>query len=110
MSDFQITPEYIEQLKSRESLFSELAEAIDIEADLRDNKTILALMQAAKAGHDAALDEMMELSPLDTAAVARCLVNVKTFRYMKRALESVLSRGKRAEALIRAQDEHSQHE
>jgi hypothetical protein len=103
----EMTPEYAEVIASRESLFADLAEAIEVEADLRDNRTVMALMRAARAGHNAALDEMMDLSPADTVAVARCLVNVKTFRYMQQALEGVLSRGKRAESLIRAQDERS---
>lgn len=102
----EITQEYIEDLKVREDRFAVVADAIQVEADLRDNVTIKALMAAAKRGFDVAIDEIIDLSPLDAPEIGRCIVNIKTFVYMKRALEDVLTRGKRAEDQIRSEDEY----
>lgn len=103
--EFEVTPEYIEQLKTREARFAILAYAIEVEADLRDNPTIKALMAAAKRCYDEAVAEIIEISPLNHVEIGRCLVNMKTFIYMKRALEEVLTRGKQAEDRIRAEDQ-----
>ena len=101
-----ITPEYIASLKSREERFRIIAEAIDVEADLRDNTTIKALMAAAKLNFDQAVAEIVEISPHNAVEISRCLVNIKTFLYMKRALEGVLTRGRYAEQQIKAEDSY----
>lgn len=100
----EITPEYIEELKSQESRYQVLADAIQVEADLRDNVTIKGLMAAAKRNFDLAIDELIEISPLKSAEIARCLVNLKTLVLLKRTLESILTRGKQVEMQIRAMD------
>lgn len=98
MSD-EITPEYIEDLKRRQPLFADIALGIDLEAEMRDSLVIRTILKAVEVDHNAALDELVEMSPLDAEGISRCLVNVKTFRYIRRALDAVLSRGKRAEAI-----------
>lgn len=109
MSD-EITPEYIEDLKKRESLFAELAAGIEIETELRDNPVIRAILRAAQIDHDAALDELMTISPLESEKIARILVDVKTFRHIRKSLDAILSRGERAENIIRAQDKQQSYE
>lgn len=103
MSD--LPEDYIEELKSRDERFAALGEAISIEADLRDNPTIKALMKAVRQDSEKAMEDLAEISPLDHQQIALLLVRVKTFVYIRNTLNFVLNRGRAAEQHIRAEDQ-----
>lgn len=103
MSD--LTPDQLDALKSRDSRFAVLAEAIAVEADLRDNPTIKLLMAAVRQDADAAMEELADLSAADPVAMHKALVNVKTLVYIRRTLNALLQRGQVAELEIRQEDE-----
>jgi hypothetical protein len=96
--------DYVEQAKSRDTRFSILATSIAVEADLRDNETIKAIMAAIRADADRAMDEISDISPGDTVAISQHLVKIRSFVYLRRTLETILTRGRIAEQEIRAQD------
>lgn len=101
MSD---NPDLIAMVVSRDERFRRLQEMIDVEADMRDNATIRALLAAVWADADLAMVELSETSPGDQKAVgliaARVGANVRIQRYLK----AIISRGQIAEAEIRQQD------
>ena len=97
--------EETEELVKRSQLFAYVHTMIEVEGDLRDNKTIMAFMDYAKKSMDQAINEIVETSPHDTVEISRCLVNIKTALYLKRTLERIISLGVQAEGRLREQDE-----
>lgn len=79
----------------------DFALSLDVERDMQSNPTVMALNRYAKAGYDAAIDEIIELSPHDTVEISRCLVKIKTYVYMRRAFGHILAAGDRAEQALR---------
>ena len=106
MSD-QLPPEYLAQLKLRDTRFAVLAEAIAVETEMRDSPVIKAILGAVRADADAAMEALVDVSPADQTAVALHLVKVSTLVYIRRTLNRVLRLGQAAEAQIRAED-HSE--
>ena len=104
MSD-SLPPEFIEQLKRRDSRFAILARSIAVEQDLRDNTTIGAIMVAVEADAKQAMEDICGISPLDTAAIAAQQVKIMTYSYIRGVMNKVLRLGAEAEAHIRAEDE-----
>ena len=109
MSDV-LTPEQLDTIRSRDSRFAAIGRAIAIEADLRDNETIKALLGAVRADMEAGLDELADLSPGDPMAVAAALVKVRTFVWVRRTLNLILQHGAAAEAAVRAEDHREDDE
>lgn len=97
-------PDFIALVVSRDERFRVLQEAIAVEADMRDNATIKALLAAIRADADLAMAELAETSPYDKRAVGLIASRVGAYTRVKRYLEVILTRGKLAEAEIRAQD------
>lgn len=89
---------------SRDKRFAVLQEAIAVEADMRDNPTIKALIAFLRADAELAMAELAETSPLDSNAIASIAARVKSYTSVKRIIETILTRGKIAEHEIRQQD------
>lgn len=105
------TTDYVELAVSRDQRFRDLQEAIAVEHDLTGNRTIMALMKAVRADADLAMAELMDTSPLDSLAIGLISSRVRAYGWIKRTLETILTRGKIAEAEIRSQDtQYSPHE
>lgn len=103
MSDEPI-PDYVALAVSRDQRFRDLQEAVAIEHDLSGNRTVVALMRAVKAEAELAMADLADTSPLDTQAIGLISSRVRSYTWIKRTLETILTRGKIAEAEIRAQD------
>jgi hypothetical protein len=101
MSDID---EYIADAKASDARFRILADAIAVESDMRDNITIRLLLTALDADSRRAMEELAELSPLDSTAVAFCLVRVRSFVYIRRILDDIIRRGQVARQSIEAED------
>ena len=99
------TFDYVEEAKARDSRFAILAHAIAVEADLRDNVTIKALFAAIREDAERAMEQLSETSPADVNAISLLLVRISTIVYIKRALNTIMTRGQVAENAIRMQDE-----
>lgn len=89
----------------RDQRFAALHQMIAVEADMRDNTTIKALIAAIRADADAAMLELADTSPVDAKAIAALLVRVKAYTSLKRMIEMILTRGKIAEGEIRMEDQ-----
>jgi hypothetical protein len=98
--------DYVASAKLRDTRFALLSRAIAVETELRDSAVIGALMAAIRADADQAMEDLFDVSPLDTNAVAFHIVKVRTLVYTRRVLNAVLRQGQAAEASIRAEDEH----
>jgi hypothetical protein len=103
-SDFEVTPEYVAEMKSRDERIATLCDSMDIQHDMTGNPTIVALQRGVKAGFDQAVEELCATSPANLPEVSRLLVDLKTFVYMRRIFEAILVRGKEAERSLREQD------
>lgn len=114
MSETQEWPTFsaedIDAAKMRDTRFAIIGRAIAIETDLRDNETIKALLGAARADADQAIEELSELSPTDINAVSLALVKIRTLVYIRRVLNIILQRGVVAERAIRAEDQVEQRD
>lgn len=102
--------DYVSLAVMRDQRFRDLQESIAIEHDMSGNRTIMALLRAVKADADAAMSELGDTSPLDTKAIALLSVRVGVYIKIKRYLETILTRGRIAEAEIRAQDHYAPDE
>lgn len=100
----ELTQDDMDRLKSRDARFAVLSRAISIEADLRDNPTIKALMAGIREDADRAMDEIAECSPGDIAAISFHLVRIKTLVTIRRNLNVILRQGAAAESSIRSED------
>lgn len=102
--DFEVTPEYIAEMKSRDERIATLCDSMDIQHDMTGNPTIVALQRGVKAGFDQAVEELCATSPANLPEISRLLVDLKTFVYMRNIFHAVLVRGKAAEQSLREQD------
>lgn len=97
-------PDFIALVVSRDERFRVLQTAIAAEGDMRDNATIRALLAAIRADADLAMAELSEASPYDKRVMGQIAARVGAYSRLKRYLETILTRGKLAEAEIRQQD------
>src|SRR6185312_6163277 len=104
MSD-RVTPADIEAAKLRDSRFTEVARAVAIQTDLRDNETIRSLLAAVKKDADGAMRTLADLTPTDCGAVSKALVKIQTLVYIRDTLDHILRRGDLAIASLQAEDE-----
>src|SRR5579872_200015 len=91
MSD-RITPEMVEAAKVRDGRIRLIGEAIAVEAEVRDSHTIRYLLRQVTTDSDAAMEELADISPLDSDNVARLLVTIRTYVYIRRSLEDLKRR------------------
>ena len=103
MSD--LPPDYVERLKLRDTRFAVLGEAIAVETELRDSHVIKTLLAAVRADADQAMEDLTDISPLASEALALQLVKISTLVYIRRTLNKVLRAGQVAEEAIRAEDQ-----
>lgn len=101
MSD---NPDFVALAISRDERFRVLQESISVEADMRDNATIKALIAAIRADAELAMAELSEASPYDKRLMGQIAARVGAYTRLKRYLETILTRGKLAEADVRQQD------
>jgi hypothetical protein len=97
---------YVEQLKARDTRFTAVAEAIAIEADLRDNLTIRKLMDAVRHDAEQAMRDIVSCSPANLEQVALHQMRIKTFTYIRDVLDTIMRRGEIAEQEIRNEDSY----
>lgn len=103
MSD-HITPEQIEAAKLRDGRIRLIGDDVAIGAELRDSKTVQYLLGCIRVDAERALDDLAELSPTNTDAVAKALVNIRALVYVKARLSDIRLAAKNAEAEIRAEE------
>lgn len=97
-------PDFIALVVARDERFRQLQTAIDVEADMRDNATIRALLTAVWADADLAMRELVEASPYDKKAMGQIAARVGAHVLLQRYLKTIGARGKLAEMNIRQQD------
>lgn len=97
-------PDFIALVVSRDERFRQLQLAINVEADLRDNVTIMAFRAAIRADAELAMAELADASPYDKKLVSQIAVRVGAHSRLERYISIILTRGKLAEAQIRQQD------
>ena len=102
MSD--ISPDLIETAKSRDARFRIIDEGFAIQAEMRDSPTIRYLLRQVTADADAAMEEMADTSPLDSVAMARHLVKVKTLVYIRKSLLDIQQRAEMCAREVQAED------
>lgn len=95
---------------ARDTRFAVLAQAIAVEGDLRDNETIKALLAAAEADAEDAMNELADISPENKVSLAALLVRVKTVVLLRGWLGAIIRRGQAAEQAIRADDYRQEDE
>lgn len=100
----EVSDELIEFAKLRDTRFAILSQAIAVEADLRDNVTIKAMMAAIRADAEQAMEDLAEVSPADALSISLHLVKIRTLVYTRRTLNTILRNGAAAENAIRAED------
>lgn len=106
MSDTNpITPEMVDAAKTRDSRIRLIGEALAIQADMRDNETIKYILRQITTDADRAMEELAEVSPLDSSEVARLLVKIKTLVYIRTSLETLKRRAELAAVEIRLEEE-----
>jgi hypothetical protein len=94
----------IEAAKSRDDRIKMIDEGFAIEAELRDNKTLNAILAKVRDDADRALEELSEISPHDTVAISRALVTIRAFVYIRRGIEDILRRTQMAVQSLREDD------
>lgn len=102
MSD--ITPEIVEAAKVRDGRIRLIGEAIAVEAEMRDSSTIRHILRQITTDADRTMEELAEVSPLDSATIARLLVKVQTFVYIRRSLEDLKRRADLAAHEVHIED------
>ena len=98
--------EQIEAAKSRDSRLRLVDAGFSIQADMRDNETVRAILAAVQRDADQAMDEMADLSPADIVAVSRMLVRVQTQVFIRRALMEVIQRSEFLAQQISTEDSY----
>ena len=93
--------EYVRAAVARDSRFRDLQNALAVENDIENNQTVKMLLSAFRADADLAMLELVETSPVDAKAISLISVRVGVYVKTKRILETVLTRGKIAEQLLR---------
>lgn len=96
--------DFVSLAVSRDKRLALVQEAISVGADMRDNPTIKALIAFLRSDAELAMAELAETSPLDSNAVGLISSRVRAYTGVKRMIETILTRGKIAEAEIRQQD------
>ena len=94
MSEHLLSVEELEEITRRDTRFAAALRKSSIEADLRDNDTIKAIITAITNDADQAMEELSEISPLDAPAIAVLLVRIKTFTYIRRTLNAAINHGR----------------
>jgi hypothetical protein len=94
----------------RDTRFARIHHALGIQADLRDNDTIKAIMGAVRFDADAALDELVDLAPTDVNAISAALVRIRTLVYIRRTISNILTQGDHAQRSIMDEDQARQME
>jgi hypothetical protein len=108
LSDFP--PELIEAYKARDKRIRMIDLGYAIQAELRDSVALKAMIATVRDDAEAAMEELADLSPADTIAIAGALVRVRTLVYWRRTLNLVLGHAAAAETHVRAEDEMEQQE
>lgn len=100
----EITPEMIDAAKSRDARIRMIDDGFAIEAEMRDNKTLNAILAKVRDDADRAMEDLAELSPHDTVAISRALVMVRSFVYIRRGIEDIFRRTQVAVQNLRDED------
>lgn len=99
-----MSDDIIAQAIPRDRRFADLQLAIATEADQRDSPVFRAFLGYLRADAELAMSELSETSPLDSKAIGLLSSRVRAYATVKRMIETILTRGKIAEAEIRQQD------
>lgn len=97
-------PDFIALVVSRDERFRQLQLSIDVEADMRDNPTIRALLTAVWADADLAMRELADASPYDKRVMGQIAARVGAHVLIRKYLKAIAERGVVAEQQIRQQD------
>lgn len=99
-----LTPEDLENYRRRDDRIAALDIALRAEGELRDSVVLRAVMGAISRDFDLSVKELCEVSPTDTKAVARNLVAIRSFVYIRDVFDALINAGRNAEAKLRAED------
>lgn len=100
----ELTEEYMRLAMVRDGRFMAIAKGDAIKENLRDSAVIKAIMAAIRADADQAMVEMEDLNPGDATAVSGVLIKIRTFFYIRRVLNEILTAAEVAEQTIRDED------
>lgn len=100
----ELTEEAYAALKDRDERIRQLEQAIAVESETRNSKTLNMLL--AYFGEDAAksLEELATVNPGDREKIAELQARVYRARFTERCLGSILLQGKLAEESLRGED------
>src|SRR5690349_14033091 len=101
----ELPQDYLDQIKSRDTRFAMLAQAIAVETDLRDNVIIRSLMDAVRADAEQAMRDIVDVSPADLQQIALHQMKIRTLTYIRAVLDAIMRRGAYAEHDIRTEDD-----
>lgn len=101
MSEPEITPELIEQLKGRDERIAVLDEALAIASELDSSVVVKTILSDAAKAADIALEELADVDPTDTKKIIGLQAKVQMARFISQSLTKRLSRGQAAEAALR---------
>lgn len=90
MSD--ITPELIEERKQHDARIRIIEEGFAISAEMRDSPTIRYLLRRITTDADNAMEELAEISPLNSEAISALLVRIRAYVYIRRSLLEIKQR------------------
>jgi hypothetical protein len=97
-------PDFIALVVSRDERFRQLQLMINVEADMRDNPTIRALLAAVWADAEVAMRELADASPYDKKTMGQISARVGAHVLIQRYLKAIINRGTLAEGQIKDQD------
>ena len=99
-----ITPELVEAAKVRDGRIRLIGDAIAVENELRESPTIRHILRQVTTDADSAMEELADISPLDSVSVASLLVKIRTLVYIRRSLDALKRRADLAMHEVRLED------
>lgn len=100
MSDV-ISPEYIEQAKSRDERVRSAVLGIEIETALRSGEALRVVVDALGKEERSAMEELIACLPDRMGAIAALQGQIRAYVLVRECLQDVLNHGKRAELALR---------
>lgn len=100
-----ISPELIEDVKSRDRRFQVIDTAIKIDNELRDSTLIQMVVLAANREADAALEKLANADPANINEIIKLQSLIYRAKFIERTILLVREQARMAEASIKSSDE-----
>lgn len=102
-------PNYAELARSRDERWAALATALAVKQALGESETVQIIIKAVADDQDEAIGQLSEVNPADIGRVSQLQAIIRIARTVRLALQTMLERGKSAEASLREDDERQEH-